>query len=204
MTRPPSGVRVRAARAATGMSQAEVATAVGISRQSFVAIEAGHLPGLAVALAVARLLGTTAEALFGDGAPPSVPRPGSTSQDGRIEVSQLVRFEGSHRLDRPGQPDEDGSRRWHGHSYEARIFVRGERDPATGMVVDIGDLRRSTDALIGELERTSMEDVADLGPATIENLAVWFHRRLTGSVPGLHRIEISRDAHGDRATFPIV
>lgn len=206
MTRPSSGTRIRAARADIGMSQAEVATIVGISRQSFVAIESGHLPGVAVALAIARLLGSTVEALFGEELPRSPvvrPRP-ALWRDDKAEVSQLVRFEGSHRLDRPGQPDEDGSRRWHGHSYEVRVFVRGSREPTTGMVVDIGDLKRSIGPLVDELQRTSMEDVADLGPATVENLAAWFHRRLDGVVAGLHRIEVSRDAHGDRASFPII
>lgn len=188
------------------MSQAQVATIVGISRQAFVAIESGHMPGVAVALAIARLLGTTVEALFGEDLTRSpVMRPRAAPwRDDKVEVSQLVRFEGSHRLDRPGQPDEDGSRRWHGHSYEVRVFVRGALDPATGMVVDIGDLKRSIGPLADELRRTSMEDVADLGPATVENLAAWFHRRLDGVVAGLHRIEVSRDAHGDRASFPII
>jgi 6-pyruvoyltetrahydropterin/6-carboxytetrahydropterin synthase len=187
------------------MTQPQVAAILGISRQSFVAIESGHLPGVAVALAIARLLGSTVEALFGEDLPRSPvvgPRP-PLWRDDRAEVSQLVRFEGSHRLDRPGQPDEDGSRRWHGHSYEMRVFVRGRRDPITGMVVDIGDLRRSVGVLVDEIQSTSMEDVSDLGPGTIENLAAWFHRRLEGVVPGLHRIEVSRDAHGDRASFPI-
>lgn len=206
MTRPQSGVRIRAARAAMDMSQAQVATIVGISRQSYVAIESGHLPGVAVALAIARLLGSTVEALFGEEPPrsPVVRSRAPLWRDGRAEVSQLVRFEGSHRLDRPGQPDEDGSRRWHGHSYEVRVFVRGGLDPVTGMVVDIGDLGRAVGVLVDEIQATTMEDVADLGPGTIENLAVWFHRRLEGVVPGLHRIEVSRDAHGDRASFPII
>jgi putative transcriptional regulator len=57
--------RVRAARTATGLTQAELATAVGVTRQTVVAVEAGdYAPSVYLALAIAARLGTTVEALF--------------------------------------------------------------------------------------------------------------------------------------------
>jgi DNA-binding XRE family transcriptional regulator len=59
--------RVRGLREEHGLSQLELATAAGISRQLVGAVETGrHTPGVAAALALARALGTTVEALFGD------------------------------------------------------------------------------------------------------------------------------------------
>jgi len=61
------GDRVRAARAARGITQLELARRAGISRQALGAIESGlYQPGVAVALSLARELGETVETLFTD------------------------------------------------------------------------------------------------------------------------------------------
>jgi len=58
--------QLRRARAAHGLSQNDLARRAGISRQALGAIEAGqYQPGVSVALALARELGATVEALFG-------------------------------------------------------------------------------------------------------------------------------------------
>ena len=58
--------QLRRARAAHGLSQNELARRAGISRQALGAIEAGqYQPGVSVAIALARELGATVEALFG-------------------------------------------------------------------------------------------------------------------------------------------
>ena len=58
---------VRAARTARGMTQAELAAAVGVTRQTVVAVEAGdYAPSVYLALAIASRLGGSVEGLFGD------------------------------------------------------------------------------------------------------------------------------------------
>jgi DNA-binding XRE family transcriptional regulator len=58
---------VRAARIAHSLSQSELAKRAGISRQALGAIESTtYLPSVSVALALARELGATVEALFGE------------------------------------------------------------------------------------------------------------------------------------------
>src|SRR5271168_42646 len=55
------------ARMARELTQAELAQRTGISRQALGAIESGvYLPGVAIALRLARELGTSVESLFGD------------------------------------------------------------------------------------------------------------------------------------------
>ena len=62
---------VRAARRRAGLTQAELADRVGVARQTIVAVEAGdYAPSVFLALDVARVLGTSVEALF---APDSTP-----------------------------------------------------------------------------------------------------------------------------------
>jgi len=56
---------VRAARLAAGLTQAELAIEVGVSRQTVVAVEAGdYAPSVYLALSLATRLSTTVEALF--------------------------------------------------------------------------------------------------------------------------------------------
>ena len=57
--------RVGDLRMARGMSQGELATALGVSRQTINSIENGrYLPSLPLALAIARSFGQTVEAIF--------------------------------------------------------------------------------------------------------------------------------------------
>ncbi len=59
--------RVLAKRRALGITQEDLAQAAGVSRQAIGAIESGRAqPGVALALAIARTLQTTAEELFGE------------------------------------------------------------------------------------------------------------------------------------------
>jgi putative transcriptional regulator len=58
---------VRAARVISGLTQAELAGAVGVTRQTVVAVEAGdYAPSVYLALAIAQRLGGSVEQLFGE------------------------------------------------------------------------------------------------------------------------------------------
>lgn len=60
---------VRARRLFAGLTQAELAASVGVTRQTVVAVEAGdYAPSVYLALALASQLGGTVEGLFGDAA----------------------------------------------------------------------------------------------------------------------------------------
>jgi putative transcriptional regulator len=58
---------VRQRRAEQGLSQAELAKAMEVSRQTINAIETGrYLPSLPLAMALARYFGTSVEEMFSD------------------------------------------------------------------------------------------------------------------------------------------
>jgi putative transcriptional regulator len=60
---------VRERRGERGLSQAELAVAMNVSRQTINAIETGrYTPSLPLALALARYFETTVEEMFDDGA----------------------------------------------------------------------------------------------------------------------------------------
>ncbi len=59
--------KIRTIRASRGLTQAELAAEVGISRQALAAIESGaYLPNVAIAVRLARVVGLTVEELFGE------------------------------------------------------------------------------------------------------------------------------------------
>ena len=62
--------RMRAARAERGMSQADLAAAIGVTRQTISMMESGNYnPTLRLCLAVCRCLGKTLDELFWEATP---------------------------------------------------------------------------------------------------------------------------------------
>lgn len=116
-----------------------------------------------------------------------------------IEVTKRFGFDSAHTLDR--QIDTESSRRIHGHSYVAEIGLLGEVDPATGMVMDLGQLERMLVDVRDALDHRLLDDVEGLGPATLENLAIWIWHRISGTVPALSRVTVLRDSAGESCTY---
>jgi 6-pyruvoyltetrahydropterin/6-carboxytetrahydropterin synthase len=115
------------------------------------------------------------------------------------ELSKQFRFESAHTLERT--VDSEPSRRIHGHSYRAEVTVRGNLDPETGMVVDLGLFERALDEAHDGLDHRLLNDLPDLGPATLENLTVWIWRNVAPVAPGLVRVTVFRDSNGESCTY---
>src|SRR5665647_3193160 len=58
------------------------------------------------------------------------------------EISQTFFFDAAHTLDRV--IDTESSKRVHGHTYNAEVFLSGLPDPHTGMLMDLGLVRRKS------------------------------------------------------------
>jgi len=115
------------------------------------------------------------------------------------ELTKQFRFEAAHTLRRC--VEAEASRRIHGHSYRAEVAVRGRPEPRSGMVIDLGLLERALAEAEAALDHRFLDEIADLGPATLENLAAWIWRRLAPSVAGLHRVTVHRDSSGDACSY---
>lgn len=126
-------------------------------------------------------------------APPALPMP--------VELTQSFYFEAAHTLRRYVEGESEASRRIHGHTYHAEVTLRGEPDPATGMVMDLGLVRRELAALRERLDHRFLDEVEGIGPATLENLCGFIARALTPALPLLVRVSVFRPASGDRATL---
>ncbi|MGB0790763.1 MAG: 6-carboxytetrahydropterin synthase [Flavobacteriaceae bacterium] len=68
----------------------------------------------------------------------------------KVTVSRKAHFNAAHRLHNPSWSDEKNrevfgkcnSPHFHGHNFELEVRVRGEVDPNTGFVIDLGELGR--------------------------------------------------------------
>jgi len=66
-----------------------------------------------------------------------------------VTVTRRLRFNAAHRIHNPALSDAENTAlygkcnnpNWHGHNYVLEVSVRGEVDPRTGYVVDLGALR---------------------------------------------------------------
>jgi len=116
-----------------------------------------------------------------------------------FEISQKFFFDAAHTLNR--EIEADSSRRIHGHTYYAEATVSGQPDPLTGMVVDLGFVRLAIEQLRPQLDHRMLDDVAGLGPATLENLCAFIWRALLPSLPQLSSVRVWRDSIGDSCTL---
>lgn len=103
--RPPSPLRER--RLVQGCSQDQLARQVGVSRQALNAIERGHAqPSVETALALAAVLGSTVEALFGRSDTGRLPLPSRAGPAGtRLLLAEVAGRVQAHPLDpNAGEP----------------------------------------------------------------------------------------------------
>ncbi len=118
-----------------------------------------------------------------------------------FELSQTFAFDAAHTLKRFVSPEEAASsRRIHGHTYTAEVMVAGERQPETGMVVDLAILREAIAAVRSQLDHHFLDEVAGLGAPTLENLCVFIHSQIIKTIPQVSGVAVSRAA-GDRCVY---
>jgi 6-pyruvoyltetrahydropterin/6-carboxytetrahydropterin synthase len=116
-----------------------------------------------------------------------------------FELSKQFRFDAAHTLNRV--IETESSRRIHGHSYRAEVTVRGKPDPVTGMIVDLGLLQRALEEAHEALDHRFLDEMNDLGPATMENLCAWIWRKLASTIGNLSRVAVYRDSSGDACFY---
>lgn len=119
-------------------------------------------------------------------------------------VTRVQSFSACHRLHSKALSDEENKRIFgkcnnpngHGHNYNVEITVRGKIDPATGMVLNITDLKEYIEMAIMEpLDHKNLDkDVpyfADV-VSTTENVAVFIWDNLLKFLPpnSLYEVKI--------------
>jgi 6-pyruvoyltetrahydropterin/6-carboxytetrahydropterin synthase len=112
-----------------------------------------------------------------------------------VSLTRRATFAAAHRLYDPALDDETNLRifgkcanpRGHGHNYTLEVTVRGPIAPATGMVMDLVQLKQCMEEhVLDHVDHKHLnEDVnflRGLNP-TVENLVVAFWRQLERGLP---------------------
>lgn len=115
------------------------------------------------------------------------------------EITKDFRFDAAHTLVR--DIGAEGSRRIHGHSYRAQVTIRGSVDPISGMIADMGHVENMLTDARDALDHRFLDEINDLGPGTLENLASWIWRRVRPNCPRLARVTVFRDSSGESCSY---
>lgn len=116
-----------------------------------------------------------------------------------FEISQKFFFDAAHTLQR--EIEAEGSRRIHGHTYHAEVTLRGNPDPTSGMVVDLGRVRMAIAELRPRLDHHLLDEVPGLGTPTLENLCAFIWRAMAAVLPHVVQVRVWREALGDGCTL---
>ena len=122
-----------------------------------------------------------------------------------VYATRKFTFSSAHRYWRPEWSAEENTRIFgnltvpHGHNYVLEVTVRGAVDPATGLVMDLGELKRLVgDAVVSRFDHADLNRDAVFASGAIpttENLvrAIW--DLLVPKLGGerLHRLRLWED-----------
>ncbi len=109
---------------------------------------------------------------------------------GTVFITRQVHFNSAHRLYNPAKSLAWNRKQyglctnphWHGHNYVLEVTVRGQPDPVTGYIIDLGELKRVLlRAVVDKCDHRNLNDEVDflknIIPST-ENLVIAFWRQI--------------------------
>lgn len=105
---------------------------------------------------------------------------------GTVYITRQVHFNSAHRLYNPTKSQKWNTEKyglctnphWHGHNYVLEVTVKGQPDPETGYVMDLGELKRILHrAVVDPCDHHNLNEevpfLRDINPST-ENLVIAF------------------------------
>jgi 6-pyruvoyltetrahydropterin/6-carboxytetrahydropterin synthase len=113
----------------------------------------------------------------------------------KFTVSQRFYFDAAHTLNRA--IETEASRRIHGHTYHAEVWLSGPLDAPSGMVIDLGLLRLALVDVREQLDHRLLDEVPGLGDPTLENLCLFIVNAMPALRPSMVRVRVWRQAQGD-------
>jgi 6-pyruvoyltetrahydropterin/6-carboxytetrahydropterin synthase len=114
-----------------------------------------------------------------------------------IELSQEFGFDAAHYLGNSAPEN----RRMHGHSFYAEVTLRGEPNPATGFLRDLGDVDAALKSIRAELDHRLLNDIAELGAPTLENISKFIFERAKAALPEVVRVRLRRPSYGQTCVY---
>ena len=130
--------------------------------------------------------------------------PAVRPQRGVVTITRQVHFNSAHRLFNPTRSLAWNRRQyglctnphWHGHNYVLEVSLRGEPDPVTGYLMDLGELKRLLhETVVDRCDHRNLNDEVDflrgIIPST-ENLVIAFWNQLAPRIRPPARLQCVR------------
>ena len=109
---------------------------------------------------------------------------------GTVFITRQVHFNSAHRLHNPtksqawnrAQYGMCTNPHWHGHNYVLEVTLKGEPDPVTGYLIDLGELKKILNrAVVDKCDHRNLNEevpfLRDIIPST-ENLTITFWQQI--------------------------
>jgi 6-pyruvoyltetrahydropterin/6-carboxytetrahydropterin synthase len=114
-----------------------------------------------------------------------------------IEISQEFVFDAAHSLGTGASEN----RRVHGHSFYVDVTLRGEPDPATGMVREFGEVKAELAAISDELDHRLLNEIPGLRTPTLESIARFIFGKARVRLPEVVRVRVRRPSCGQSCVY---
>lgn len=105
-----------------------------------------------------------------------------------VTISREFRFDAAQAL--TIFPEGHKCRRLHGHTFKLVVQVKGEINPATGLLYDHAEIKTVVKPLLEIVDHSYLNEIPGLENPTIEMMCVWFWEKLKEQLPGLHEIAL--------------
>lgn len=114
-----------------------------------------------------------------------------------IELSQEFSFDAAHYLGNSAPEN----RRLHGHSFYAEVVLRGEPNPVTGFLRDLGEVDAVLKTIRETLDHHLLNEIEGLSTPTLENLAKYIYVRARAALPEVVRVKLRRPSYGQTCSY---
>jgi len=105
-----------------------------------------------------------------------------------MEVFKEFTFEAAHRL--PNLPETHKCHRLHGHSFKARIHVKGPLVSDLAWVQDFADIKKVFQPYYDMLDHHYLNEIEGLENPTSEVIARWIWSKVRPELPLLYKVEV--------------
>jgi len=105
-----------------------------------------------------------------------------------MEIFKDFTFESAHRL--PNLPSTHKCSRLHGHTFQVRLYVKGQVTGEQGWLMDFADIESVFAPVLDQIDHRYLNEVEGLSNPTSEVIAIWIWDRLVSKLPGLSRVQV--------------
>jgi 6-pyruvoyltetrahydropterin/6-carboxytetrahydropterin synthase len=105
-----------------------------------------------------------------------------------MEMSVNFDFAASRSL--PLLPKTHPCSRLHGHTFNVSLVLSGEIEPATGFMIDFGDVESAIEVVKEKVDHYYLNEIEGLENPTTEIIAKWLWSKLIRNLPQLSRVTV--------------